>query len=453
MSALRQPFARAYRAMAGGEDGRLSVTRLVGAPFGLSPRVFLGRGLLLFLFLVIPVFNPEIFQALDERLYVGTVVVILAAALMLPSVFARRYRWILLGLVLGALWVAETTLPHGDFRIGVVGNSYRPLHAVLTFCACAVFLLGANRERWIDLFLIGGLIGCSLAVVHALVPAIDPFALSRPDLPVESLFLETRREEGAFVYPGNLGPYGAYVAIVALVMIERKGLRAVSVNLYTAAFLAGLGAIFVSGSRGAGIGFLVAAAVVFVRSPRLRLPLLAAPVLATAVVAVILWQTGKLDEIVKSRLLLADFSWSLRFGSWDVGWEAFLKNPLLGRGAMPNTIDSTFFYYIGVGGLLGLALVAAMYWVTLLRPVRRGDRGSLPLVLAVLAVGITQEALGTPLTSWAIGAGVFLLAAPEAVYGREHGARDGDEVEGPTGVPPHLREFRRRQAAAPSAPP
>jgi hypothetical protein len=55
--------------------------------------------------------------------------------------------------------------------------------------------------------------------------------------------------------------------------------------------------------------------------------------------------------------------------------------------------------------------------LTLLRPLRNGDRGSLPIIVAVAAIGITQEALGTPLTSWAVGAAIYLLARPVTVYG------------------------------------
>lgn len=392
-------------------------TRLL-RPLALPPRILLGRGLLLFLFVVIPVFNPEILKSLDERLYLGTVVVIAAAVLMLPSLLSDRFRWIVLALVLAALYLGETGVLRGDLRLGIVGNVYRPLHAVLAFSICAIFLVGADRDRWIKLFLLGGVVGCSLAALHAVFPAIDPFALSRPrDLGFESYFLQTRREEGAFVYPGNLGPYAAYIAIVALVMIERKQLRLYSINLYTAALVAGLLAIAVSGSRGAAIGFVCATSVILWRTPRLRRSVLIAGTAGVAVVALVLWHVGKLDEIYKSRFALAGFSLDQRFESWRVGWEAFKRNPLFGGGVIPNTIDSTLFYYLGVGGLVGLFLVAAMYWLTLLRPVRKGDRGSLPLVVAVATVGITQEVLGTPLTSWAIGAAVYLLARPDSVYG------------------------------------
>jgi hypothetical protein len=385
-------------------------------PLLASPRIFLGRALLLVLFVVIPVFNPEILKSLDERLYIGTVVVLAAGVLMLPSL--RRFNWIVFALIWGALYVAETGVLHGDFRLGIIGNAYRPLHAVLTFSVCAIFLAGADRDRWIKLFLLGGVVGCSLAAVHAAFPAIDPFSPSRPrDIGFASYFLKTRREEGAFVYPGNLGPYGAYIALVALVMIERKRLRLLSINGYSAAFVAGLLAIAVSGSRGAATGLVFGIAVVLWRTPFLRRPVLIAGAAGLVVAVLVLWQVGRLDEIFTSRFALTGLSLHQRFESWGIAWHAFEKNPLIGGGVIPNTIDSTFFYYLGVGGLLGILIVAAMYWLTLLRPLRNGDRGSLPIIVAVAAIGITQEALGTPLTSWAVGAAVYLLARPVTVYG------------------------------------
>jgi hypothetical protein len=383
-----------------------------------SPRLFVGRALLVFLFVVIPVFNPEVFKSLDERLYVGTLVVLAAAVLMLPSLLSRQFDWIIIALLLGTVYVVETGVLHGDFRLGILGNAYRPLHAVLTFSVCAIFLRGTNRDRWINLFLLGGLIGCSLAAIHAAFPAADPFSPSRPrDIGFESYFLKTRREEGAFVYPGNLGPYAAYVSIVAFAMIERKQLRLLSFNLYAAAFVAGLLAIAVSGSRGAATGLVSAMAVVLYRTPRLRRSagILGATGLIVAVL--ILWQAGKLHEIFTSRLALSGLSFDQRLESWRAAWHAFEKNPLIGGGVIPNTIDSTFFYYLGVGGLLGLLTVGAMYWLTLLRPVRNGDRSSVPMLAAVVAIGVTQEALGTPLTSWAVAAAIYLLARPSTVYG------------------------------------
>jgi O-antigen ligase len=386
-------------------------------PFGLSLPVFAGRSLLLVLLVVIPMFNPALWSFGDERLYLGTVVVVAAAALMLPLLLSGRFNWIVVALVLAAAYVLETGLLRGDLRLGIVGNSYRPIHAVLVFCACAVFLAAADRDRWLGLFLAGGLVGCFLAVLNTAVPAIDPFALSRPeDIPYEARFISSRRQEGAFVYPGNFGPYAAYVAIAALIALERGRPRVPTFALYVPAFVFGALGVFVSGSRAAALGLAVAGLVVAWRSRRLRIPLLASAVVGTVVLVGVLWAAGVLGEIVRSRLLLADVSWELRFLSWRAGWEPFLENPLFGGGVIPNTIDSTLFYYLGVGGLVGLLLVLAMYWTTVLRPLRHRDWSGLPIGLAVVAIGITQDALGQPLATWAIGASVFLVSRPGAEH-------------------------------------
>jgi hypothetical protein len=415
--------------------------------------ILLGRALLLVLFLAIPVFNPAVYRAGDERLYLGTVVVVAAALLMLLSLLSNRFRWVVIGLLFAAAYVLETGLLRGDLRLGVVGNSYRPLHAVLVFCACAVFLFGANRERWLKLFLAGGLVGCSLAVLNTVVPAIDPFAVSRPDdlgWEGDSRFITSQRQAGAFAYPGNFGPFAAYVAIVALVMLEQAKRRLFSVNLYSLAFLFGALGVVVSGSRAAALGLIVAAVAVTWRTPRMRMPMLAAGLVGTALLVTAAWVAGVLGEIVESRVLDADFSIALRFESWEAGWEPFLANPLFGGGVIPNTIDSTLFYYLGVGGLVGLALVVAMYWTTILRPVRSGDWTPLPLLIAVVAVGLTQDALGQPLATWAFGAGVYLLA--------KHGidkAPSTEEVRhqrAPGGAPPAEETRGAGRRATPDAP-
>jgi O-antigen ligase len=381
--------------------------------FDLPLRTFVGRGLLAALFVVVPLFNPAFFKAGDERLYVGTVLLLAAALLMLPSLFSGRFDWILLGLCFGALYVAEAGVLRGNLSLGIVGNAYRPIHGVLAFAVCAVFLLGANRERWIRLFLWGGLVGCALAVLNTVIPAIDPFSISRPNLGYDAaLFQTSRRQAGAFVYPGNFGPYAAYVALVGLAMVERKRLRLLSVNLYTLAFLFGTLGMLTSGSRGALIGFLVGTAVVVWRTPGLRRSILVTLAAVAVVGVAALVAAGTAREIYESRVGLAGWSVDERFRSWEIAWDGLRASPVFGRGVIPGTIDNTVVYYLGVGGLVGFAIVAAMFWVTLLRPVRFRDWAALPLVAGVAAVAMTQEALGTPLTSWAIGAGIFLLTTP-----------------------------------------
>jgi hypothetical protein len=406
LSRTRAASERATRAAGG------SLRRALRLPVS----VLLGRLLLGLLFVVIPVFNPALYKAGDERLYLGTVVVLAVAAVMLPSLRLTRFRWIVIGLAVALLYVLETGILRGDLAVGIVGNSYRPIHAVLVFSACAVFLLASNRERWLRLFVAGGLVGCALAVVNTLVPAIDPFALSRPDdlgWYGDAKFITSQRQAGAFIYPGNFGPYAAYVAIAALIALERKRLRLFSVNLYSLAVVSGVLGIVVSGSRAAALGVIVAAVVVMWRSPPFRLPLLVTGLVGMALLAVVAWVTGVLEEIIQSRVGQADLSLALRFESWRAAWEAFVDNPLFGGGVIPNTIDSTLFYYLGVGGLVGLGLVLAMYWFTLLRPLRRGDWSALPIVLAVLAIGITQDSFGQPLATWAFAAAIFLVSSPD----------------------------------------
>lgn len=410
--APRRSISRAYRFLTGG-DGLAGLGVVSRGAVHASPRIRIGRALLAVLFLVIPLFNPAVVQAGDERFYLGGVLVLVAALLMLPSLLSGRYHWMIVAFLFGGVYVLEVALLRGNLGLGLMGNAYRPLHAVLTFCACAVFLLGTDRDRWTRIFLLGGLTGAGLAVLNTVFPAFDPFALSRPDIGYESLFVVSERQSGAFVYPGNFGPYCAYVAIVALVMLERAHARFTSLNLYTATFMVAVLGLLTSGSRSGAVGLLAGTAVVLWRTPRYRLPVIAAVAGALAVVTLGLLLAGNLAEIVRSRVLLADFSFEERLRSWSIAWDGLEESFLFGGGVIPNTVDNIAIYYLGVGGIVGLALVAAMYWSSLVRPLRFRDWTGLPVAVAVLGVGVTQESLGTPLTSWAIAAGVFLLTARE----------------------------------------
>lgn len=438
-------FSRAYALLTGRDGAEFPAIGSATRPFGLSPEIVVGRVALIVLFVVIPVLNPPLARAGDERLYLGTVIALAAAACAIPRLFHGGYGWVLVAFALAGAYVVEAGLLRGDLELGVVGNTYRPLHAMLVFCACAVLLRRADLDLWPRLFLLGGLVGCTLAVVHSLLPAVDPFGPSRPDdLPFDPLFIESPREEGAFVYPGNLGPYGAYLAVVAVVLIQRNHLRLASVNLYTAAFVAGAGAIAVSGSRSAVIGLVAALAVLAARSRRLRVPIALAVFALAAAVVVVAWIAGRLRELFESRIAGVDSSLELRFDSWADAWDVFLENPLFGGGVFPNTIDSTFFYLIAVGGLVGLALVVAMYWMTLARPLRRGDWTPLPVLVTALGISVFQDALGTPLVTWALGAGAFLVATPAALY--DVRARRGAEAvtERVAPEPPANATGRRR---------
>lgn len=383
---------------------------------GLPPDIALGRLALAVLFLLVPVFNPALYEPGEERVYLGLPIALVAAACCIRPVLEGRYRWVLIGLALAVAYTFEAGLLRGDLSPGVLGNVYRPISVVVVFCACAVLLRDADRDLWIRLFLLGGLIGCGLAVIHAMFPSIDPFGPSRPN--IDSLYLELgrRREEGAFSYPGNLGPYGAYVAIVALVTLERLRLAPLRASLYTVSAVVGALAIAVSSSRAAALAALIAVIVIGVRTARLRVGLAIGSVITIVIALIVLWVAGTTAELVESRVNRAGGSVDVRYQGWRDALDTLRDHPLFGGGIHPDTLDGTLFYILGVGGLVGLAIVGAMLWVTLLRPYRFGDWSGLPLLLGAAAIGLLQDVLGTPVTTWALAAGIFLLAAPRALY-------------------------------------
>ena len=172
----------AYAFLAGRSDARLPAFGSWRSPFGVPLDVALGRLGLIVLFVLVPLFNPPLWEPGDERVYLGLPLGLLAALCSIRPVVEGRYLWVLLGWGLALAYAVEAGLLRGDLSAGVLGNVYRPISVVIVFCACAVLLRDADRELWIRLFLLGGIVGCGLAVLHALVPAIDPFGPSRPNM-------------------------------------------------------------------------------------------------------------------------------------------------------------------------------------------------------------------------------------------------------------------------------
>jgi hypothetical protein len=405
----------AYAFLAGRAEAQRPFFGSWRMPFGVPPDVALGRLALAVVFLAVPLFNPPIYEPGAERVYLGLPIALVAVVCSIRPVVQKRYGWVLLGWGLAALYALEAGLLRGDLSPGVLGNVYRPISAVVVFCACVVLLRDADRELWIRLFLLGGLIGCGLAVLHAMFHSIDPFGPSRPN--IDSAYLGYRREEGAFSYPGNLGPYGAYVAVVGLVTMERLRVRPLwPPSLYAVSAVLGALAIAVSGSRAAALALFIAVIVIGVRSPRLRAPLVVGGVFTCALALLVLWVATPVSELVESRVNQTQGSADLRYEDWKNTWKVVRDNPVFGAGIHADTVDGTVLYLLGVGGIVGLLIVAAMYWVTVLRPYRFGDWTGLPLILGAVAISITQDVLGTPLNTWALAAGVFLLAAPRALY-------------------------------------
>lgn len=405
------PAARRRRGLPDGWASRLAATeweRLRAEPFE-----ELGRAALVVLFVVVPFLNPGLVTLGTERVYLGTALAALAGLLALPRVFAVRPRWVLLALLVAVEYALAVAVLRGVTDLGVLANVYRPLQAPVTFVACAVLLTPARARRWLSLFLAGGVAGCGLAVVQTLVSGIDlfPFSSPGPDFPFEARYsgLGGSRESGAFIYPNNLGTYAAYVVIVgAVAATARDASRRVRL-LGAAAVPLGALAVLVSSARSAAAGLAVGVAVLVVQRPAARRLVLVA-VAAIAAFAAGAAVTGRLGDFVQTRFGSAGDAFSGRVDSWRASWHAFRALPLLGAGLAPNTIDSTLFYLLYVGGLVGLLLVATLIALTLLRPLLSGDRRALPLLVVALVSAVLQDTIGQPLTSWALGAGVFLLS-------------------------------------------
>jgi hypothetical protein len=411
----------------------------------------IGTAALFALLLVIPSFNPAVYRPGYERVYLGMVLVLVAALCGLLQVRSPRFDWVIVGLVLAILYVLEVAVLRGVRGVGLLANAYRPLQPAVVFSSCALLLRRGNFRTAQRLFLWGGLIGSILALANTLVPHFDPFALSRPtDLPIQvSYFIgHLRRQSGAFVYPNNFGTYCAYLAIVALVLIERGDARLASLNLHTAAMVSGTLGVVVSGSRSAALGLLLGVGVVIVRTPGLRRTLLLGGAIGGIALTIVAAIAGVLDRVVTSRFVLAGDSLSLRLDAWRPAWHAFTKSPLSGAGVIPYTIDSTFFYLLYVGGLFGLLLMAAIHLTTTFRPLVMRYWSPLPLLAAVAGASVFEDSLGQPLANWAIGAGFFLLSAEWlATAGAVKPERSDAVISGyPRGSGVRLRDWRRLRA-------
>ena len=369
-------------------------------------------GLLLgFLFLVVPSYNPAVLNTGSERLYVGGVLVLAAATTAVVPLFAARAWWVLAASSFAALYVLEGAVrTHDSFN--VIANAYRPLQPIVAYCACALLLTPERRGRWLMLLLAGGAIGSTLAALHTFVPGFDPFSVSRPSQPFVSEYGSgLQRETGAFAYPNNLGTYCAYIAVIGLTVMSTKRDRKVIIllGLVVTSALTGL---FVSGARAALLGFLAGAVVLTWRQKHIRLPLVGGLVGAGLLFAGFLTLTGHWHQVVADRIGGVGTSLSIRFPAWQSAWHVLLRSPLYGAGPFTGTIDASLAYLIQVGGLIAVALVIGMYWFSALRPVRFGDRSSVPLLVAVAASSLLQDSLGQPLVNWLIGAGVWLISSP-----------------------------------------
>jgi O-antigen ligase/polysaccharide polymerase Wzy-like membrane protein len=384
------------------------VRRALPAPIWASAP---GAAALLLLVALVPIYNPAAITFRTERVYIGNLLGLAAGAAAAVVLLKQRRRWVFVAVALAAAYGLLVALLRNAHQVSLLANTYRPLQAPVIFLACAL-IIGARGPRFWRLAFVGaGALSCLLALGHAVYPAFDPFALSRPtDIPYAATFVNgVKREAGAFVYPGNFGPYAEYVALVALVSIEQLRLRLVAPTIYTLAFVVGLAGILASGSRNAALGALAGIAVVIWRTPRLRFPVLATGCAVTLLAAAAAAARGTLDSVLTSRVSLVGGSLSLRLDSWRPAFHVLRESPVVGAGITPGTIDGTIFYYLYVGGIAGLLVIAALYGATLVRPLRKGNTVALPLLAGVLATGIFQDSLGEPLVTWSFAVGAFVL--------------------------------------------
>ena len=321
-----------------------------------------------------------------------------------------------------ALAASVAVLASGIALVQTVGRThagpawvYRPLQLFLV--AFAVRVLFAHRShRGLVLALAwGAVIGCTLASIHALAPALDPFARSRPrDIPFVSAIGSFARATGGFTYPNNLGTFAAYAVLLgaAAWLLGRPALpRALAASLVGA----GGSALLLSGSRAAGLGLLCGLLYLTFRlAPQRRALILLAELVVGLVVVLGVLSTPSARDVARERLDSAvGTSLSLRLEGTGQAVDAFLDSPVIGTGATESRIDNFWVLYLSQAGVIGAVLFLLLARVAF-RP--GGEEKANPelwvAVLLTLAVsGLLQDSLGQTLVTWFPGALLGLCRA------------------------------------------
>ena len=297
---------------------------------------------------------------------------------------------------------------------------YRPMQIFLiAYSVRALFAHRGHRPLLLALAW-GSAVGCALATVHALAPAIDPFRLSRPDnLPFISIIGNFARATGAFTYPNNLGTFAAYAVLfgAAALLLGRPLLpRPLAVFLTGSASAA----LLLSGSRAAGFGLLCGLLYLTVRlAPRRRALILVAEVLIGLVVVLAILSSPSAADVAQQRLdSAAGESLVLRLEGSREALDAFLSSPIIGAGATESRIDNFWLLYLSQAGLVGAALFVLLGRTAF--AARRCDKAYPELWVAVLIAlgtsGLLQDSLGQTLVTWFPGAllGMSALARSTA---------------------------------------
>jgi hypothetical protein len=377
-----------------------------------------------------PVFNPAVLGLGAGRVYVVQVLMLClffgATAVALRNGLHRRA---VLIVALTVLLIAVETVGRADAGVAWV---YRPLQVFfVAFTVVALFRHHSARPVALALAW-GSTIGCTLASLHALVPAFDPFRLSRPDdIPFVSAIGSFARATGAFTYPNNLGSYAAYAVLLGA-SAWLFGRPALPQKLAVAVMVSGASALLLAGSRAAGLGLLCGVLyMTYTAAPGRRVVLIAAEVLVGLIVVTAVLSSPTAREITDQRIQsAAGISLTGRIEDWQGSLREFRRSPLIGTGASEARTDNFWLLYLAQAGAAGVVLLALLAGAAF----TRDDDGSAALapelrtalLIALCLSGILQDSLGQTLTTWFLGAliGLCLLPSPDADPDPEPDASD-----------------------------
>jgi hypothetical protein len=364
-----------------------------------------------------PTFNPPVLGLGGGRVYlVQSLLLCTFAGAVALAARNGMHRRIAVLLACAGAFVAIETLGREHAGIAWV---YRPLQVFFVAATVGVLFKGRSAGALVRALAWGSVVGCTLASAHALVPAFDPFRLSRPDdIPYVSAIASFARATGAFTYPNNLGTYAAYAVLLgaAAWLFDRPRLPR---GLAAAVMVSGAAALLLAGSRAAGLGLLCGLLYLTYRAaPGRRVALVGGQVLIGIVVVTAVLASPTAREVSDQRIESATgSSLSIRVEDWRGALADFRASPLVGTGASESRTDNFWILYLAQAGVLGVVVLAAMAR-TAFADRREGDALApemrVALLLALCVSGLLQDSLGQTLASWFLGAllGVSLLARP-----------------------------------------
>lgn len=383
-----------------------------------------------------PVVNPAVVGLGAGRVYVVQAVMLCTfAGALAVAVRNGLLRKAALLLALTVLLVAVETAGRAHAGLAWV---YRPLQ-IFFVAFTVVALFRAHGTRLLAAALAwGATVGCTLASVHALVPAFDPFAISRPDdIPFVSAIGSFARATGAFTYPNNLGSYAAY-AVLFGAAAWLFGRPAISQRLAVAMMLSGAAALLLAGSRAAGLGLVVGILyLTYKAAPGRRVLLIGAELVVGLVVVTVVLSSPTAREVTDQRVTSATgISITSRIEDWRGALDDFRESPLIGTGASESRTDNFWLLYLAQAGVAGVALLFLLAHTTFRKDDADPDQSApelkISLLLALCVSGLLQDSLGQTLTTWFLGAliGLSMLSPdpPAAADDKSAGSVAGAAV-------------------------